>query len=63
MAAVALNARPEQLLLFLPADHHVPDAEIFIQTVQAGVLAAGQGAFVTFGITPSQPHTAMATFR
>lgn len=57
MAAAALNAQPEQLLLFLPADHHVPDAELFIQTVQAGIPAAEHGAFVTFGITPSQPHT------
>ena len=57
MAAAALNAQPEQLLLFLPADHHVPDAALFIQTIQAGVSAADQGAFVTFGITPTQPHT------
>ena len=57
MAAMALNAQPEQLLLFLPADHHVPDVELFIQTVQAGVSAADQGAFVTFGIKPTQPHT------
>lgn len=57
MAAAALNAHPEQLLLFLPADHHVPDVELFIQTVQAGIPAADQGTFVTFGITPTQPHT------
>lgn len=57
MAAAALNAQPEQLLLFLPADHHVPDAELFIRTIQAGIPAADQGAFVTFGITPNQPHT------
>lgn len=57
MAAVALNAQSEQLLLFLPADHHVPDAKLFAQTIQAGIPSADQGAFVTFGITPTQPHT------
>ncbi len=57
MAAAALNMQPEQLILFLPADHHVPDDKLFNQTILAGVPAADQGAFVTFGITPNQPHT------
>jgi mannose-1-phosphate guanylyltransferase/mannose-6-phosphate isomerase len=57
MAAAALNTKPEQLLLFLPADHHVPDADLFIQTVRTGTAAAEQGAFVTFGVTPTHPHT------
>ena len=29
MAFAALNVEPEQLLLFLPADHHVPDGALF----------------------------------
>jgi mannose-1-phosphate guanylyltransferase/mannose-6-phosphate isomerase len=57
MAAAALNAKPEQLLLFLPADHHVPDSALFMQTIEQGVSAAARGAFVTFGVTPSHPHT------
>ena len=57
MAAAALNAEPEQLLLFLPADHHVPDAALFSKTVEQGVAAAEQGAFVTFGVAPTHPHT------
>ena len=57
MAAAAFNAKPEQLLLFLPADHHVPDTQLFEQTVQKGVAAAQEGAFVTFGVMPSHPHT------
>jgi len=56
MAAAALNVKPEQLLLFVPADHHVPDVELFVQTIQQGVTAAEQGVFVTFGISPSYPH-------
>jgi mannose-1-phosphate guanylyltransferase/mannose-6-phosphate isomerase len=57
MAAAALNAEPEQLLLFLPADHHVPDVALFVKTVEQGVAAAEQGAFVTFGVAPTHPHT------
>jgi mannose-1-phosphate guanylyltransferase/mannose-6-phosphate isomerase len=57
MAAAALNAEPDQLLLFLPADHHVPDAALFSKTVEQGVAAAEQGAFVIFGVAPTHPHT------
>lgn len=57
MAAAALNAEPSQLLLFLPADHHIPDAQQFQTTMAQGVAAAEQGAMVTFGITPTHPHT------
>ena len=57
MTTAALNAHPEQLLLFLPADHHIPDVDLFTQTVQAGIPSAEQGTFVTFGITPTMPHT------
>jgi mannose-1-phosphate guanylyltransferase/mannose-6-phosphate isomerase len=57
MAAAALNAEPDHLLLFLPADHHVPDAVLFSKTVEQGVVAAEQGAFVTFGVAPTHPHT------
>jgi len=57
MAAAALQANADQLLLFLPADHHVPDAMQFIETVLLGVDAAETGALVTFGVAPSHPHT------
>jgi mannose-1-phosphate guanylyltransferase/mannose-6-phosphate isomerase len=57
MAVAALNAKPDQLLLCLPSDHHVPDTDLFTQTVHKGVAAAEQGAFVTFGVVPTQPHT------
>ena len=57
MAVAALNAPPTELLLYLPADHHVPDTRLFMQTIKSGLDAAIQGAFVTFGITPDQAHT------
>ncbi|MES2950619.1 MAG: mannose-1-phosphate guanylyltransferase/mannose-6-phosphate isomerase [Pseudomonadota bacterium] len=58
MAAAALNAPSDALLLFLPADHHIPDAGAFGATVRAGVSAANAGAIVTFGVHPTFPSTA-----
>jgi mannose-1-phosphate guanylyltransferase/mannose-6-phosphate isomerase len=57
MASAALNAKSEQLILFLPADHYVPDVAQFAQMIEQAVLSADQGAFVTFGVTPTHPHT------
>ncbi|MEX1165610.1 MAG: mannose-1-phosphate guanylyltransferase/mannose-6-phosphate isomerase, partial [Hydrogenophaga sp.] len=48
----------DPMLLFCPADHHIPDAAAFAQTVQQGVAAAQGGAIVTFGVVPSFPSTA-----
>jgi mannose-1-phosphate guanylyltransferase/mannose-6-phosphate isomerase len=62
MALAALQARHagqgDALLLFCPADHHIPDAAAFRQMVQAGVPAAQAGEIVTFGVVPSFPSTA-----
>jgi mannose-1-phosphate guanylyltransferase / mannose-6-phosphate isomerase len=62
MALAALQAeqvgQANELLLFCPADHHIPDAESFQQTIARGVPAALGGAIVTFGIGPSFPSTA-----
>ena len=62
MALAALHARQnggeDALLLFCPADHHVPDAEAFAATVRAGTAAAEAGAIVTFGVVPTFPSTA-----
>lgn len=58
MALAALAAQAQQLLLFCPADHHIPDAQAFAAMVVQGQAAAGQGAIVTFGVVPSFPSTA-----
>jgi mannose-1-phosphate guanylyltransferase / mannose-6-phosphate isomerase len=58
MALAALTAQPEQLLLFCPADHHIPDAKAFAAMVAHGQAAAARGAIVTFGVVPSFPSTA-----
>ena len=58
MAAAALLADPQDLLLFAPADHYIPDAARFAATVREGVPAALAGSIVTFGIVPTFPSTA-----
>ena len=63
MAIAALTAKPEDLLLFCPSDHHIPDLSAFAKVVQQGVAAAAQGAIVTFGIAPSFPSTAYGYIR
>lgn len=63
MAAMALLADPEQLLLFAPADHHIPEAERFVATIQKGIPAAQAGYLVTFGVEPSFPSTAYGYIR
>lgn len=57
-AMAALLVRPEELLLFSPADHHIPDAQAFVQTVLLGVPSAAAGEVVTFGVSPTFPSTA-----
>jgi len=58
MALAALAAQPADLLLFCPADHHIPDTDAFVAMVEQGRAAAQGGAIVTFGVTPSFPSTA-----
>ncbi|WP_253194983.1 sugar phosphate nucleotidyltransferase, partial [Hydrogenophaga sp. A37] len=62
MALAALqatdNGQPESLLLFCPADQHIPDTAAFARAVKEAVPSAEGGAIVTFGIVPSFPSTA-----
>ena len=60
MALAALHAvsSGQSLLLFCPADHHIPDADAFVKTITTGVAAAQTGALVTFGVLPTFPSTA-----
>lgn len=56
-ALASLLVPAEDLLLFCPADHHIPDAAAFARTVRAGVAAARAGSIVTFGVQPTFPST------
>ena len=57
-AAVALEATEgESLMLIVPSDHIIPDADGFRATVQAAASAALDGWIVTFGIRPDRAET------
>ena len=58
MAIAALSAKSEDLLLFCPSDHHIPDAAAFSLIVNQGAATARAGAIVTFGVSPTFPSTA-----
>ncbi|CAN0617643.1 mannose-1-phosphate guanylyltransferase [Burkholderia multivorans] len=58
MALACLHVADDALLLFMPADHHIPDADAFADTIQQGAAAARDGKIVVFGITPRFPNTA-----
>jgi len=55
--AAALLANEDELLLFLPADHYIPDRELFIKTIEKGIVSALNGSIVTYGIRPTSAHT------
>lgn len=46
------------ILLFLPSDHFIPDIDAFLMTIQSGISASKSGFIVTFGIQPNFPSTA-----
>ena len=58
MALAALCTQPSDVLLFCPADHHIPDAVAFAAMAQQGLAAVARGAIVTFGVVPSFPSSA-----
>ncbi|MEE9905435.1 MAG: mannose-1-phosphate guanylyltransferase/mannose-6-phosphate isomerase [Chlorobium sp.] len=65
-AVAALHALSEHelpILLLLPADHVIRDAEAFARAVSTGYDAAAAGALVTFGIVPAGPETGYGYIR
>jgi mannose-1-phosphate guanylyltransferase/mannose-6-phosphate isomerase len=59
----ARSAGGDPILLVMPADHVISDLQRFRQGVREGSGHAGRGAFVTFGIAPTQPHTGYGYLR
>ncbi|MCC9624274.1 mannose-1-phosphate guanylyltransferase/mannose-6-phosphate isomerase [Thalassospira sp. MA62] len=58
MALAALRATSDvDLLLFCPADHYIPDTEMFADMVRGAASLAQDGHIVTFGVEPNVPST------
>ncbi len=56
-ALESLKKYDDPVLLVLPADHAIQNVEIFHKAIKKAEKLAKQGALVTFGIVPDQPHT------
>lgn len=51
------SVQPDAMMLVMPSDHVIPDAEAFGAAIRAGLPAAEAGQIVTFGIHPDRPET------
>ena len=55
---------PDAVLLVLPADHVIPDRQVFCATIQAAVKALDEhDGLITFGIRPTYPATGYGYIR
>lgn len=63
VAAACVSRDGGDLLLMLPADHHVADVGAFHRALAAGTGRALAGEIVTFGITPDRPATGYGYIR
>ncbi|MFZ0627273.1 MAG: sugar phosphate nucleotidyltransferase [Acidimicrobiia bacterium] len=57
VVAAAMAADPDDVLVVLPSDHMIQDAEAFGRSVSAAVDLALQHRLVTFGVAPTRPET------
>ncbi len=55
--ASALLADSDEVLLIVPSDQLITDADGFARAVALAAVAAEEGGIVTFGITPDRPET------
>ncbi|UWR24419.1 mannose-1-phosphate guanylyltransferase/mannose-6-phosphate isomerase [Sulfitobacter sp. S190] len=56
-ALFAAARDPEALILLVPSDHAIADADAFREAVEIGRSAAEAGRIVTFGVAPTRAET------
>ncbi|MBT3533418.1 MAG: mannose-1-phosphate guanylyltransferase/mannose-6-phosphate isomerase [Rhodospirillaceae bacterium] len=56
-ALLAASRDPEALVLILPSDHHITDADAFLEIMDKAAGVAAEGALVALGIVPTGPET------
>lgn len=47
----------DPILVMMPSDHYIPDANQFHESITKAVTLAEEGLIVAFGIPPYKPHT------
>ena len=65
LAAVVIGQKkPDDVMIVLPADHHINDLPRFTEIIRGAILAAASGEeTVTLGITPDRPETGYGYIR
>lgn len=53
----ALSVEPSEIVFVIPSDHIINDISLFSSSVKEAMNLSDQGKIVTFGITPTSPHT------
>lgn len=57
-ATILFHRDPAAVMVTLPADHYIPDTDLFVKTVSRAVtLARIGGHLVTVGVRPNRPET------
>jgi len=62
-AMLSMASDPDAMLLVLPADHLIRDAQAFLEDVVRAGMLAGIGRLVTFGIPPTEAATGYGYIR
>lgn len=62
-ALEAVKDGADPVLLVIPADHLIDNAELFTSAVQTGKDLAYSGSIITFGIVPDRPETGYGYIR
>ncbi len=58
LAALSISQKDnDDVMLVMPADHVIKDANAFLSAVEVGAKLASEGKLVTFGIVPTHPET------
>ena len=57
LATVLARRESDEVALVLPADHHVADADAFVEALREAVVTAERGYLVVLGVVPTHPAT------
>jgi len=59
----AIKSDPNAVIIVMPSDHVIPDAQKFMDAVRKAAKIAENGRLVLFGIAPTSPHTGYGYIR
>jgi mannose-1-phosphate guanylyltransferase len=57
IAYASIKMKPNDIMVVLPADHYIPDKDLFLQTLKRAIKVAEKGYLTTFGIVPTRAET------